>query len=220
MREWAAYRRLPGAESLRVINSFPQLYDRTSATAVDSHYLNSSMWAMRAVLQRDVSLHVDVASSHVFCALLSTVVPVAFIDYRPAGIDAPGFSSVAGDAIRLPFPDASVWSLSCLHAAEHIGLGRYGDPLNPAGTRLAASELARVLSPGGQLLFALPVGRERVCFNAHRILSPLSVPLMFPDLSLAEFSAVLDDGTFVSPAMLSDVAEADYACGLFRFLRR
>src|ERR1035437_9128085 len=63
-------------------------------------------------------------------------------------------------------------SVSCLHVAEHIGLGRYGDPIDPLGTNKALLELQRVLAPGGVLLFSMPVGRERVEFNAQRIWDP------------------------------------------------
>jgi SAM-dependent methyltransferase len=51
---------------------------------------------------------------------------------------------------------------------EHIGLGRYGDPLNPNGTEEAVREITRVLQPGGIVIFSVPVGREVLEFNAHR----------------------------------------------------
>src|SRR3954454_19144361 len=110
-------------------------------------------------------------------------------------------------------------SVSCLHVAEHIGLGRYGDPLDPDGTRKAAAELARVLAPDGQLLFSGPVGRPRTCFNAHRIHAPHDVVAMFDGLELSEFGGIDDAGRFEVPHALDDLADARYACGLFRFTR-
>ena len=70
------------------------------------------------------------------------------------------------------FADGSLESLSTLHAVEHFGLGRYGDPIHPDGWRRAAEALARVLAPGGRLYFSVPIGRERLVFNAHRVFSP------------------------------------------------
>jgi hypothetical protein len=51
---------------------------------------------------------------------------------------------------------------------EHIGLGRYGDPLNPRGTSEAVVEIARVIRPGGIVIYSVPVGRELLEFNANR----------------------------------------------------
>ena len=109
--------------------------------------------------------------------------------------------------------------MSCLHVAEHIGLGRYGDPLDPAGTRKAAGELQRVLAPGGQLLFSLPVGRPRVDFNAHRVHDPHRVRALFPELELAEFAGVDDAGRFARDRTLDELADQTYACGMFRLVR-
>jgi predicted SAM-dependent methyltransferase len=127
--------------------------------------------------------------------------------------------SIAGSVLSMPFPDKSIKSLSCLHVAEHVGLGRYGDSLDPAGTRKAAAELQRVLAPGGMLLFSLPVGRPRVCFNGHRVHSPAAIPEMFPELELKEFAGVDDSGRFLRDLAPGEFADAGYACGLFIFER-
>jgi len=99
-------------------------------------------------------------------------------------------------------------------------LGRYGDPLDPEGTKKAARELARVLAGGGRLYFALPVGRPRVCFNAHRVHSPEAIREFFCDLELVEFSGVHDDGRFVEKTELTEFKQSDYACGMFVFRKR
>ncbi len=52
---------------------------------------------------------------------------------------------------------------SCMHTIEHIGLGRYGDPLDAVGDQTALSELQRVVAPGGSLLIVVPVATA--CFN-------------------------------------------------------
>jgi len=58
-----------------------------------------------------------------------------------------------------------------LCVVEHIGLGRYGDPLDPFGTEKAIEELKRVLAPRGHLWLSLPISDQHVVyFNAGRIL--------------------------------------------------
>ncbi|GAG00380.1 unnamed protein product, partial [marine sediment metagenome] len=106
---------------------------------------------------------------------------------------------------------------SCLHVAEHIGLGRYGDKLNPRGTEMACIELSRVLAPEGSLYFSVPVGRERVCFNAHRIFNPKTILKYFENLKLIELSGVMDKGSLIRNIDVSKLKKSNYACGLFWF---
>jgi SAM-dependent methyltransferase len=217
-RDLRSYRALAAPEPVRWRDAIPQLHDRTEATPFDAHYLFQDVWAARRIGERAPERHVDVGSRIDLVAFLTTITRVTFIDIRPLTAELENLETVAGDVLDLPFDDLSLDSVSCLHVAEHIGLGRYGDPLDPEGTAKAAAELERVLAPGGQLLFSVPVGRPRVCFNAHRIHRPAQVLAMFPELSLTEFAAVDDGGTFGhhDPKELND---AVYACGLFRFTR-
>jgi SAM-dependent methyltransferase len=148
---------------------------------------------------------------------VSALVPTLFVDYRPLQVRLPGLECIAGDACRLPFSDGSVASLSCLHVIEHIGLGRYGDPIDPEGSAKAARELARVLAPGGRLYLSAPVGRARVCFNAHRVFDPQALPPMFPGLGLrrASFSYVDDAGAFHRGVEPAAAASNAYGCGMY-----
>jgi SAM-dependent methyltransferase len=151
---------------------------------------------------------------------LTVICKVTFVDIRPLVIDLPNFQSVSGSILALPMEDNSVRSLTCLHVAEHIGLGRYGDPLDPHGTRNACRELARVLAPGGNLYFSLPVGRPRLCFNAHRIHAVDQILEYFQDLVLVEFSGIGDDRKFMRNIEGTAFQNADYACGLFHFTKK
>jgi len=217
--DWRRYRHMEDAEPLTLVDSWPQLHDRTSRTPFDAHYFWANGWAMRRIVAQRPRRHVDVGSQVVFVNLLSAVVPVVFVDYRPLEVQIDGLDCRCGDILHLPFEDRSVESLSCLHVTEHIGLGRYGDPLNPHGTRQACAELRRVLAPGGWLYFAIPVGRQRVCFNAHRIHPPATIAAYFSDLHLVEFSGVHDDGRYVQGVTSDGFVDSQYACGLFRFQR-
>ena len=151
--------------------------------------------------------------------VLSAHVPTIFVDYRPLVVRQNGLTCVAADINSLPFSDRSMSSLSCLHVIEHIGLGRYGDPINADGARRAAEELQRLVDEGGTLYLSTPIGRERVCFNAHRVFAPATILTMFSQLHLTKFSYVSDDGKLhenVSPAL---VPPLEYGCGFFEFRR-
>jgi SAM-dependent methyltransferase len=217
--DWRIYSKLPGAERLRFEDSFPCLQDRTATTPFDSHYFYQDIWAFKAIKASGAPSHVDVGSRVIFVGMLTTITKVTFIDIRPLIVNLENFESKTGSILALPFSDRSVSSLSCLSVAEHIGLGRYGDPIDPLGTKKAARELARVLAPGGSLYFSVPVGRPRVCFNAHRIHSPQQILEYFYDLKLVQFSGVGEDGTLREGIAPDDFKNATFATGLFHFTK-
>lgn len=159
--------------------------------------------------------HVDIGSDVEFVGMLTTHVPVLFVDIRPLDARTKDLCCIAADILKLPFASNSVDSLSCLHVAEHVGLGRYGDVLNPLGTHQACIELARVLAPGGSMFFSVPVGSPRTCFNAHRIHSPEQILDYFSGLHLIEFSIVDDNGNLHLNHSLEQIKGAEYACGLY-----
>ena len=219
VRDRRAYRRLPGAEALTLLDSFPKLSDRSLTSPYDPHYLYQDTWAAQRIAEQRPERHVDVASRVELPCFLTAFMQVTYVDIRPLEADIEGLESVAGSVLDLPYPDASLPSVSCLHVVEHIGLGRYGDPLSPRGSVEAMRELQRVLAPGGHLYFSIPVGRPRVCFNAHRIHDPRVVPRVFEELTLVEFAGVDDAGTFSRHRSPADLADERYGCGIYHFTR-
>ena len=214
--------RLPPRLPLRWEDRLPCLGDRTASTPFDRHYIFHPAWAARVLARTRPPDHVDISSTLHFCTLVSAFLPVRYYDYRPADVDLDNLSSGAIDLVALPFDDQSLPSLSCMHVVEHVGLGRYGDPLDPEGDRKAMGELQRVLAAGGSLLFVVPVGEPKVVFNAHRIYSRQQVLEMFPELELAG-SALIPDDPRTGSLVLDPTAEMmdgqAYGCGCFWFRR-
>lgn len=219
VRDWRRYRELPDSGPLRLRDAFPQMIDATAASPFDSHYFHQDVWAARRIAEEKPSRHVDVGSRVDYVGFLTALCPVTFVDIRPLGVQMDRLECITGSLLDLPFTRGSLPSVSCLHVAEHVGLGRYGDPLDPRGSEKAAKELQRVVAPGGQLLFSGPVGVPRTCFNAHRIHHPAAVLGWFDELELEAFAGVDDDGTFHEVLTPADLAGSRYACGLYRFRR-
>lgn len=201
----------------KLSDMYPCLGDWTTTTPFDSHYFYQGAWLARKLRLRSPFKHVDVGSSVMTLSVISAYVETEFVDLRPIETNLSGLIPRVGSIVALDFVDDSVPSISCLHVIEHIGLGRYGDPLDTLGSAKAAAELERVLKPGGRLYLSLPVGRERVCFNAHRVHSPSSVIGMLKKLKLIEFSWVDDAGRFHDNGSPHMAEGQDYACGMFVF---
>ena len=116
-------------------------------------------------------------------------------------------------------------SLSCLHAIEHFGLGRYGDPVNPQGYQRGIANMAQLLQPGGTFYLSSPIGEERVEFNANWVFDPRSI------VRCAEAAGMtIQKLIVINPAIgpreagidaeaLKDLALQRYQLGLFTFTK-
>lgn len=219
LSERRRFERMPGGGKVPWRDLHPCLHEKTATTSFDTHYFYQDIWAFRKIARSGTLEHVDVGSKVDYIGFLTAVTKVTFIDIRPLEAQLENLVNLPGSILSIPYPDGSVVSLSCLHVAEHIGLGRYGDPLDPLGTAKACAELRRVLAPGGNLYFALPVGKPRICFNAHRIHSTVQILRYFEGLTLREFSFVDDGGGFTVNADRTVADSAKYGCGLFHFTK-
>lgn len=214
---WYQYSRKSQAERVKLIDIQPCLGDWTSTTPFDPHYFYQAGWVARKLATVKPDKHMDIGSDIRIMNVLSAFIPTEFLDYRPLNASLPGLRCQASDLLALTQADNSIMSLSCLHVIEHIGLGRYGDPLDPEGSIKAAKELTRILAPGGMLYVSTPVGQQRVCFNAHRVFSPATVVDLFSDLNLVSFSYVDDTGKYYSETELHKAEKQRYACGMYVF---
>ena len=195
---------------------------RESAGKLDKHYFYQDLWAAREIHRLQPASHVDIGSridgfiSHILCFTSVTV-----IDIRAQPLEVEGLTFVQDDATELRrFSDSSLQSVSSLNAVEHFGLGRYGDPVDPSAPLRAMKSLQRVLGYDGRLYFAVPIGRERLEFNAHRVFAPSSILSAFSQLQLLSFAAVNDNGQFLTGIDPESLSKSEYACGLFKFTKR
>lgn len=171
-REYQQYKAMcPPDHQPTLQNLSPFVHDNSNETPVEPIYFYQDAWAFEKIVHQNVKQHVDIGSHHKFVSLLSKIVPVTMVDIRPLSVPMDTISFKKGSITELPFEDQSLPSVSSLCVVEHIGLGRYGDPLDPEGTIKAIRELCRVLAPGGHLYFSLPVADQSfVVFNEARVL--------------------------------------------------
>ncbi len=201
------------------MNLFPILDEKVSLTPFDAHYFYQQLWVFENVLKNKPKEHVDVASTYEMSGYLSKIVKTKFVDIRPIRTKIKNLEIIDGNILNLKFKNSSVPSLSSLHVIEHIGLGRYGDTIDPLGTKKACVELSRILAKGGRLYLSTPIGKERICFNAHRINSPQTIIKYCRGLKLVSFSVVDDEGEFHENVNYEDYKNLNYGCGMFFFTK-
>lgn len=189
LKEYRAYLHQNQNSSFQVAARFlyPCLKDRTTNTPIEPTYFFQDTWAASKIFYLKPKHHYDVGSSVKTIGILSQFVPLTMIDIRPIDLELENLFFKPGSILDLPFEDNYIESLSSLCVVEHIGLGRYGDPVDPWGSEKAIEELKRVLKPGGNLLLSVPVDQEsRVYFNAHRAFTREHILQLFEDMQLIE----------------------------------
>jgi Caenorhabditis protein of unknown function, DUF268 len=202
---------------------WPCLDDNTKGTDFDRHYVYHTAWAAKIVRETVTKKHIDISSYLYFSTIVSAFIPVEFYDLRPVKIELPNLILDTADLCSLPFESNSIFSLSCMHVVEHIGLGRYGDPVDYDGDLKAMTELARVLAIDGNLLFVVPIGNTPVIqFNAHRIYTKEQIINYFKKLGLSLKEFVLipeneEDGGLIAHPSQQLLEKQRYACGCFWF---
>lgn len=213
------HRRAANELPLRLRYLYPILGDRyEQAGTARGHYFHQDLWAAKRIHLAQPAHHVDVGSRvDGFVAHLLVFQAVTVVDVRSLSSNVPGLTFRQGSITALPFPDDSVPSVSCLHVLEHIGLGRYGDPVEPDGWLRGLTELQRVLAPDGRLYLGVPIGTERLYFNAHRVFQPATIIAAASRLTLATFSYVDDAGDLHENVEVERFQGAEYGCGLFEF---
>lgn len=202
-------------------HEFPCLRDKNTYMQPDSHYFLQDIVMANHVIQERPQIQYDVASSTNYIAhLLAADIQVTQIDVRPFVIDIPNLHFVQGNATDLSNIDSdSISSLSSLHALEHFGLGRYGDPIDPEGWKKALLHFQRILKKGGKLYLSVPIGpHNKLCFNAHRIFHPKTIVETLDLLTLEHFSYIKDYRIYDADP-LDYTENADYLCGLFIFYK-
>lgn len=174
-RDVRSYRNMHRASSgeFPIISKFPITSDRqTHAGTASGHYFHQDLLVASAIERTRPRCHIDVGSRvDGFVAHVASFMPISVVDVRPLVSSHPNITFRLGDiSSSETLKGLKADSVSCLHALEHVGLGRYGDNLNYDGWRFGLDNLFGLLEPGGLLYVSVPTGaKQGVEFNAHRI---------------------------------------------------
>lgn len=203
---------------------FPILNEKNAqAGAASGHYFHQDLLVAQFINQDNPMRHIDVGSRiDGFVAHVASYRPIEVLDVRK--LDPVGHKNISFLQANL-MDESSVDeqcadSISCLHAIEHFGLGRYGDPLAPDGHIKGFHNLLRMLKPNGSLYISFPIGiANSVEFNAHRIFHPMDIfswPTANCELKLVRFDYV-DDAGDLHQNLNPDNPKicSEYGCGIY-----
>lgn len=202
---------------------WPIIQEKYAMAGSLGNYFWQDLWAAKMIIKSKVKKHFDIGSrlDGFIGHLLAAGINVTMIDVRkfPAGVK--GLHTIVDDATSLhQIPNDSIESMSALCSLEHFGLGRYGDPVDPEACFKCFDSIQKKLRKGGKLYIAVPVGKERVEFNAHRIFYADTVVKSFPLLSLQEFSCVAEEKIECNVDIHKydeDLHNGEYRYGMFMF---
>jgi SAM-dependent methyltransferase len=207
---------------------FPCLHDWSKeGGSASGEYFWQDLYVAQKINAANPQKHVDIGSSvEGFVAHVASFREIEVFDIRPITARVPGVTFKQADVMNLATTSSDYCdSLSCLHALEHFGLGRYGDPIDPKGYESGIRNMASLVRAGGVFYLSVPVGVERVEFNAHRVFDPNTIVDVAKEnkLSLREFSVFSADSGLVETdatyETLSAIGRRRYSLGIFTFVK-
>jgi SAM-dependent methyltransferase len=208
---------------------FPCLWDRYMESGKSSgHYFYQDLHVAGRILENNPGRHMDLGSRvDGFVAHVASFRPVEVIDIRPLPNKIKNVSFVQMDIMSEISPDfiECCDSLSCLHALEHFGLGRYGDPINFEGHLRGFENISRILKPSGKLYFSVPIGPQRVEFNAHRVfsikylLNMLENKFRIDRFSFVNDAGFLEEDITLNKELIDSNCGCFYGCGIFELTK-
>lgn len=209
---------------------YPCLGDRFSNSGVATgHYFHQDLLVARKIYQNNPVTHLDVASRiDGFVAHVAVFRQIKVVDVRPLEKKVKNIDFIQADMMSQLSAELieSCDSLSCLHAIEHFGLGRYGDPINFDGYLIGLDNLYKILKHEGKLYLSMPIGPQRIEFNAHRVFSIAYLLTLFKDKFIVnDFAYVDDKGDLHENCTLTqDEIERNYGChygcGIFELIKK
>lgn len=205
-----------GKDFLKGRNNFIFEDKTDSAGIATGHYFLQDLVVAQEIYRQQPSTHVDIGSSvYGFVSHVASFMEITVLDIRSLDCKIPEIKFSQVDVMNPAWEIEHLSSsISCLHALEHFGLGRYGDPIDFEGWKRGYANIVKMVSPGGRLYLSVPTGTiQRVEFNAHRVFSlPYLRNLLLEDFLVAKLHFV-DDANFLHRDVSPNGIQAEHSFG-------
>ena len=207
---------------------FPMLDERIKESgSANWHYFHQDLLVAQRIFEIKPITHLDIGSRvDGFVAHVASFRKIEVLDLRPTQAEVENISFKTADLMKvddvlLNYCD----SLSCLHALEHFGLGRYNDPIQFDGYLDGLDSMHKILKQGGKFFLSVPIGKQRVEFNAHRVFSIRYLLRLFKDKYTIDYFSFVDDKGDLHKNIEMNNEEIDknfdchYGCAIFEMTK-
>jgi hypothetical protein len=202
--------------------------EKANAGELAFHYFYQDLHVAQRICLNKPIRHIDVGSAiGGFVAHVASFRKIDVYDVRPLKAKINNVNFVQSDLIHLRSNDINCTdSISCLHALEHFGLGRYGDDICFEGHWLGFQNMSKMLKQNGKFYLSVPLGKQMVQFHAHRIFSlKYLLEMIMPLYEIDAFSYVDDYNVFhenveITEDKLQNNCGCRFGCAIFELTKK
>lgn len=196
-----------------------------SAGTASGHYFHQDLLVASLIKKHNPKRHIDIGSRiDGFVAHVASFREIDVIDIRSLDKSVhDNINFIQKDMMNKNLLEENITdSISCLHAIEHFGLGRYGDEIDVNGHIEGFNNIIKMLSLSGKLYISFPIGKtNEIHFNSQRVFHPLDIfswNKSSSNIILKRFDFVDDKGNLHKNKDISkDCNNINYGCGIYTF---
>ncbi len=201
----------------------PILVDFNSAAgSAKGEYFHQDLLVAKMIFDNNPKRHIDVGSRiDGFVAHVASFREIEVLDIRPLKVNKHNNIKFIQADLMNPQNINKSDSLSCLHAIEHFGLGRYNDPIDIFGHIKGLKNLLSLLEINGILYISFPIGeKDEIHFNEQRVFHPksiLNISNVKKQLKLRRFDYIDQNGDLHTNINLDKITNNIKGCGIYTF---
>ena len=223
IQHYFLYKKLGG----KIKNFYPMLDDfNTSAANIKNHLFHADLLTSQNVFKKKPTKHLDVGSRiDGVVAQIASFRKLDVFDIREIDIDPhQNINFLKKDLLQnIELNDNEKYdSISSIGCIAHVGLGRYGDKIDPEGFKKAICSISNLSKDDAYVYILTPVGKEGVEFNAHWIFNPIKIINEFKiyNFNLEEFHLINDEGELELNANFEKTKNLNFGGGYYVFKKK